>query len=66
MKQNLGQKDRLVRAAVVAQLLIVLALIVGVGSAIGIVAIVLAVVMLMTAALGFCALYVPFHVATNR
>jgi len=66
MKQNLGQKDRLVRAAVVAPLLIVLALIVGLGSAIGIIAIMLAVVMLTTAAFGFCPLYVPFHVATNR
>ena len=66
MTQNLGQKDRLIRAAIAAPGLIVLAVFVGLGSVLGVVAAALAVVMLTTAALGFCPLYVPFHVRTNR
>jgi hypothetical protein len=65
MTQNMGQKDRTIRAAVAAPALILIALI-GLGSALGIVAAVLAVVMLTTAALGFCPLYMPFHIHTNR
>jgi hypothetical protein len=66
MMQNMGQKDRLIRAAAAAPALILIALIAGLSSALGIVAAVLAVVMLTTAALGFCPLYVLLHIRTNH
>lgn len=66
MTQGMGPEKRLVQAALAAPALILLALIVGLGRALGIAAAVMAVVMLTTAALGFCPLYVPFHIRTNR
>jgi len=66
VKQNLGQKEPVIRAAIVAPALLLLAVIVGLGSVVGAVAAVLAGVMLTIAALGFCPLYVPFHVRTNQ
>jgi uncharacterized membrane protein len=66
MQQNMGTTDRLVRAVLVAPALLVLAFVVGFGSVLGVVAVVLAVVMLGTAAVGFCPLYLPFHLHTDR
>ncbi len=66
MKQNLGTGDRIIRGVVVAPLLVVIAYLVGFGSVVGIIAMVLAVVMLGTAAIGFCPLYVPLHIHTNH
>ncbi|MEZ5143321.1 MAG: DUF2892 domain-containing protein [Acidimicrobiales bacterium] len=65
MTQNMGTTDRLIRALVIAPILLVVAYLVGFGSVVGIVATVLAVVMVATAAVGWCPLYLPFHVATT-
>ena len=66
MKQNMGTTDRIIRAVLVAPVLLVIAYVVGFATVVGIVATVLAVVMLGTAAVGFCPLYVPFHLRTDH
>lgn len=66
MRMNMGTADRLVRALLVAPALLVVAAMVGFATALGIIATVLAVVMLGTAAVGSCPLYLPFHVDTHR
>jgi hypothetical protein len=66
MKQNMGTADRVVRALVVAPVLLVVAYLVGFASVVGVIATVLAVVMLGTAAVGFCPLYAPFHLHTDH
>jgi Na+(H+)/acetate symporter ActP len=65
MKQNMGTVDRIVR--------VVLALVVAVlyltGQLSGLAAIllgVLAVIFLVTSAIGFCPLYVPFKLSTRK
>ena len=66
MKRNMGTVDRLVRAFVIAPVLILLSVVVfGVGSVLGIVALVLATVMLVTAAVGFCPPYTLFGLDTH-
>lgn len=54
--KNVGSTDRTIRFAVAAAAL-VLALVVGVGSVGGIVLLVVAVIMAVTGAVGFCPLY---------
>ena len=66
MRMNMGTADRLIRAFVVAPLLLVVAYAVGFGTVLGIIATVLAVVMVGTAAVGSCPLYLPIHVDTHR
>jgi uncharacterized membrane protein len=66
MKQNMGTADRIVRAVVLAPVLLVIAYLVGFASVVGVISTVLAVVMLGTAAVGFCPLYVPFHLHTDQ
>ncbi len=66
MNQNMGTTDRVVRAVVVAPVLLVLAYLVGFATVVGVIATVLAVVMVGTAAVGYCPLYAPFHLHTNR
>lgn len=66
MKQNMGSVDRLVRGFVLAPILLVVAWFVGVTTVVGAIAAVLAVVMIVTAAVGFCPLYLPFHLDTDR
>jgi len=66
MKQNMGTTDRIIRAVVVAPDLLVIAYLVGFATIVGVIATVLAVVMLGTAAVGFCPLYVPFHLHTDH
>jgi len=65
MKQNMGTADRLIRLLVAAPALLVLAYLVGFASVVGVIATVLAAVMVATAAMGFCPLYAPFHLRTN-
>jgi hypothetical protein len=66
MKQNMGNADRIIRGVVVAPLLLGIAYVVGFATIVGVIATVLAVVMLGTAAVGFCPLYVPFHLHTDH
>ena len=65
MKQNIGGTDRIVRI-VLAVLLTVGAWMAGFGSIGGIILLVLAVVMLVTSAVGFCPLYAPFGFTTKH
>jgi hypothetical protein len=54
--------DRRIRGFAVLPLLVVAALIVGAGTILGIVLLVLAAVMLATSAVGFCPLYTLLHI----
>jgi hypothetical protein len=65
MVKNEGMVDRLVRA-VAGLALLVWAISAGIGSVLGIVLLVLAVVLLGTAALGFCALYPLLGINTTK
>ena len=65
MERNMGTVDRLVRAFVAAPVLIVIGFVLGAGGLFGIVAFVVAGMMLATAALGFCPGYVPFGLSTR-
>ena len=65
MSENMGQTDRTVRGLLAAPVLVIAAFWVGVGTVMGVIAMVLAVVMVATALVGFCPLYVPFHLHTN-
>jgi hypothetical protein len=65
MKRNMGVVDRLFRVFVVAPVLIVLSVVVfGAGSVLGILALVFAGVMLVTAVLGFCPTYTLIGLST--
>lgn len=64
MKQNIGGTDRIVRI-VIAALFALGAWMAGVGSVGGIILLILAAVMLVTSAVGFCPLYAPFGFSTK-
>jgi len=64
MNKNEGNVDRIIRAVVVAPLALVLAAVLGFGTVGGIVALVVAAIMLVTAAVGTCPLYSVLHVNT--
>ncbi len=65
MKTNMGNVDRGVRAFLVAPVLIVLAFAVfGAGSVAGVIALLVAAVMLLTSAVGSCPLYSLIGVST--
>lgn len=66
MKRNMGTTDRWLRGVVVAPVLVVLALVVSASSALGVVLLVLAAVMVATAVVGFCPLYLPLHLDSHR
>jgi general stress protein CsbA len=66
MQCNEGKIDRIIRAAVVAPLALVLAAIVGFGTVGGIVLAIVAVIMVATAATGFCPLYRLVGIDTCR
>jgi hypothetical protein len=57
MRHNVGRTDRIIRAAVIAPAAVVLAMLTGAGTPLGITALVIAAVLLVTAAAGFCPLY---------
>lgn len=65
MTKNMGQLDRMIRGFVIAPLLVVVGIVVGVSSVLGLISLVLAAVLLATATVGFCPLYVPLHLHTN-
>lgn len=65
MKQNVGTTDRIVRG-VAAVALLVVALAAGLDSVGGLIALVLAIVMAVTAAVRFCPLYAPFKMNTCK
>ncbi|MFN7151833.1 MAG: DUF2892 domain-containing protein [Microthrixaceae bacterium] len=63
MRHNEGNVDRIVRL-VIAAAAVALAAVVGFGTVAGIIGIVVAAVMVATAASGFCPLYAVFGVST--
>lgn len=65
MTKNMGSADRKLRAFVAAPVLVVAGVLVGPAGVLAIVLYALAGVMLATAAVGFCPLYVPFGVRTG-
>lgn len=62
----MGQIDRLVRAALVAPLLVIAAVALGATTVVGIVLLALAAIMLATAAAGSCPLYRLVSLDTRR
>ncbi len=66
MPHNMGTADRVIRAAVVAPLLVIVALTVVQAVAVGVILVALAFVMLLTGVIGSCPLYVPFGLDTHR
>jgi hypothetical protein len=65
MNQNIGPTDRIIRGAL-AVILLVVAFAAGLDSPGGIVALVLAVVMAVTAAVRFCPLYRTFKITSDK
>ena len=63
MKSNMGKIDRIIRA-VVGIALIVIGVVV--GDWVLILGTVLGAILLITAAIGFCPLYVPFKISTLK
>ena len=66
MEKNMGKADRLVRGLVVAPLAVVLAALAGLGSILGVVLLVVAAIMALTAVVGFCPLYRVVGMTTQR
>lgn len=65
MRTNESSVDRVIRAALAA-VAVVVALLVGAGSVLGIILFVIAAILLITAAVGFCPLYRILGLRTNR
>jgi p-aminobenzoyl-glutamate transporter AbgT len=66
MTKNMNNLDRGLRAFVVAPAAVIAAVLVGAGSAAGVVLIALAAVMLATSAVGFCPLYRLLRIDASR
>ncbi len=65
MVKNMGSADRIVRLVVVAVIAILIAAKTLTGGA-AVVLGIIALVMLLTALMGFCPLYVPFKISTAK
>ena len=65
MTKNMSNFDRKLRGYAAAPLLLIVALLVGAGTITGVVLIGLAVVMAVTATVGFCPLYAAIHISTR-
>ena len=65
MNANVGNADKIVRV-VIAAVAAILAFVIGAGTVGGIILLVVAVVMLATAAMGFCPLYRIFGMSTCK
>lgn len=65
MRTNESTVDRVIRVALAA-VAVVVALLVGAGTALGIILFVVAAILLITAAVGFCPLYRILGLRTNR
>lgn len=66
MIRNMSTLDRRLRAFIVAPIAIVLAVVAGVGSIVGIVLLALAAVMILTSTVGVCPTYRLIHLDTRR
>ena len=65
MARNMGAVDRGLRAFIVAPVALVVALLIGAGTLVGIILFVVAGVMLLTAAVGFCPTYTVLGMTTH-
>jgi len=65
MKANVGTADKIIRI-IIGIVLIVLSFVVAMSSTLQIILLVLGIVMLLTALVGFCGLYVPFGINTCK
>jgi hypothetical protein len=65
MTQNMGTLDRGLRAFVIAPVAIVVALLLGAGTIAGVVLFVVAGIMLVTGATGFCPTYTVVGISTH-
>lgn len=65
MKKNIGNVDRIIRV-VLALVFIVLYFSGVVSGVLGIILLALAVIFLLTSAVSFCPLYLPFHLSTRK
>jgi len=63
MKRNMGKIDRIIRAVVGVALIVVGVVL---GDWVLILGTVLGAILLITAAIGFCPLYVPFKISTIK
>ena len=66
MTKNEGTIDRLFRGVVVAPVALILAFVVGIGSIAGVLLVAVAVIMAVTAAVGFCPLYRLLGFSSDR
>ena len=66
MNTNLSNLDRALRAFLVAPLAVIIGVLVGPASLLAIVLYAIALVMLATAAVGFCPLYALLHIDSRR
>lgn len=65
MSKNMSKLDRRLRTFLVAPVAIVIAVLVGAGSVVGIVLFAIAAIMLATSAIDFCPLYTLLHLDTR-
>ena len=65
MSRNISTLDRALRSFLIAPVAIVIAILVGAGSPVGILLFVLAALMLATSAIGYCPLYALLHIDTH-
>jgi hypothetical protein len=66
MKTNLSNLDRALRALLVAPAALIVGVVVGPASLLAIVLYAIALVLLATAAIGFCPLYALLHIDSRR
>lgn len=66
MTCNMGRNDRMIRALLVAPVLVIVGIVAGPTGALAYVLYALAAVMLLTSAVGFCPLYAPFKINTTH
>ena len=65
MKKNMGNVDRIIRI-LIAALIAYLSYAGKLQGTLNLVLVILAVILLLTSLLGFCPLYVPFKISTNK
>lgn len=65
MKQNMGTLDKAIRVAV-AVLITILYFTHVISGTLAIILLVLGVVFVLTSAIGFCPLYLPFNISTKK
>jgi len=66
MKMNVGVTDRVIRLLLAAIVFTILYFTDSITEGLAISAVVLGLVMIITSTLGFCLLYLPFSINTNR